>query len=341
VTYGLRYDPKICEQCESVDCLINCQYMDFQLPSAKTEKMKIIRQEDSAVLHQCVTCYACEEYCPNGNHPFYQIVDLQEKRGISPAPLPIVKQQIIMMQEKGDLRPKKVEAPLINMCAFPMLTGCIHGKLFEGASTIASNDIFCNIMWLHFAKNSVIRERVPRIVDRLQNFFLAENKIEEMVCFHDECYGTYTQLAPAFGIDVPFRPIHLFEYLNQRLDILKDDIQPLGVKIAYQRPCSNRLVPETDAMLDDIFRKIGVERADREFDRKNTLCCGGVLKAHQRDDLVDEIQEKNINDMLKSGATFVVFNCPFCMFTLGEAVAEKGLMPILVSDLCQSAIKQR
>lgn len=300
--------------------------------------MKIVHQEDSDILRNCATCYACEEYCPNNNHPFYQIVDLQEKRGVLPAPLPIIKQQVIMMQGKGDLQPQKKEAPLINMCAFPMLTGCIRGKLFEGASTIASNDIFCNIMWLHFARNSVIRERVPKVIDKLQNFFLAENKIDEMVCFHDECYGTYTQLAPAFGIEVPFRSIHLFEYLNQRLDALKDSIRPLNVKIAYQRPCSNRLVPETDAMLDDIFRKIGAERADRKYDRKNTLCCGGVLMAHQRHELVDEIQEKNINDMVESGATFVVFNCPFCMFTLGEAVAERGLMPILVSDLCQTAI---
>ena len=58
----------------------------------------------------------------------------------------------------------------------------------------------------------------------------------------------------------------------------------------------------------------------------------------QRDELVDEIQEKNIQDMVNSGAVYTVFNCPFCMFTLGEAVAEKGLMPILVSDLCQAAI---
>ena len=121
--------------------------------------MKIVNQEDSDVLRNCATCYACEEYCPNGNHPFYQIVELQEKRGVLPAPLPIIKQQIIMMQGKGDLQPQKKEAPLINMCAFPMLTGCIRGRLFEGASTIASNDIFCNIMWLHFARNSVIRER--------------------------------------------------------------------------------------------------------------------------------------------------------------------------------------
>ncbi|MEZ4549635.1 MAG: hypothetical protein R2860_05285 [Desulfobacterales bacterium] len=42
--------------------------------------------------------------------------------------------------------------------------------------------------------------------------------------------------------------------------------------------------------------------------------------------------------MLKTGATYCVFNCPFCMATLGQEVAEQGLMPILVSDLIQIAL---
>ncbi len=81
-----------------------------------------------------------------------------------------------------------------------------------------------------------------------------------MICYHDECYGTYTQLAPAFGIPVPFRPIHLFEYLIERLEALKDQIRPIGMKAAYQRPCSNRLIPETQPLVDEIFRRVGVER---------------------------------------------------------------------------------
>jgi len=145
-------------------------------------------------------------------------------------------------------------------------------------------------------------------------------------------------VADAFGISVPFKPIHLFDYINRRLDDLSDRIKPLNKKIAYQRPCSNRLSPETDMMLDDIFRKIGAERVPRQYDRENALCCGGVPRAHQRDELADELVEKNISDMLSSGAEYCVFNCPFCMATLGQEVAERGIMPILVSDLVLTAL---
>jgi Fe-S oxidoreductase len=139
-------------------------------------------------------------------------------------------------------------------------------------------------------------------------------------------------------MSVPFKPLHLFDYINRRLDVLSERIKPLNLKIAYQRPCSNRLCPQTDVVLDEIFQKIGVERVPRKYDRQNALCCGGVPRAHQRDEQADELVEKNISDMQKTGATYCVFNCPFCMATLGLEVAERGLMPILVSDLVQLAL---
>ena len=276
--------------------------------------------------------------CPYDNNPFYLLVERQEELGILPAPKPIVEEQLRMMAPRGRITKQPVSGPVVDMCAFPMLVGCVRGKLFEGATPIVGTDIFCNIMWLHFAKNSTIRERVPQMIDNIMHYYLKDSDTNELVCFHDECYRTYTSVADAYGIKVPFTPIHQFDFINQRLDVLKDRIKPLNVKIAYQRPCSNRLSPQTDRVLDEIFEKIGAERVPRKYDRENALCCGGVPRAHQRDELADELVEKNINDMLKTGAAYCVFNCPFCMATLGQEVAEKGLMPILVSDLVQSAL---
>jgi len=64
-----------------------------------------------------------------------------------------------------------------------------------------------------------------------RNYYLKDSGVDEVIHFHDECYGAYTHLAPAFGIDVPFKSVHLFEYLIRRLDDLKDYITPLNQKI--------------------------------------------------------------------------------------------------------------
>jgi len=335
----IAFDPALCAGCATIDCLMKCQYLNFtDINEARTEKQNVNEGRDSRVLHECLTCYACQEYCPNGNNPFYVMVERQEEKGLLPAPRPILEEQLCMMAPRGRLEKKAVTGPVVDMCAFPMLTGCVRGRLFENASIIVGTDIFCNIMWLHFARNSVIRDRVPEAVGKIMDFYLRDAGINELICFHDECYGTFTSVANAFGIAIPFTPVHLFDYINRRLDALSDRIKPLNLKIAYQRPCSNRLCPETDRALDEIFEKIGVERVPRQYDRQNALCCGGVPRAHQRDELADELVEKNITDMRKTGAAYCVFNCPFCMATLGMEVAERGLMPILVSDLVQLAL---
>ncbi len=336
--YDLQYDEETCNRCETLDCLMRCQHMELGLEQAREERQKILRGEDSPVLSDCLTCYACEAYCPYGNHPFYLIVERQEQRGVWPAPIPLIKQQVVMMAPRSKIEPRKVQEPVVNMCYFPMLSDCVRGRLFQGASTIVGSDIFCNIMWLHFAKNSVIRERVPQMIDNIWTYYLRESGVDELICFHDECYGTYTQLAPAFGMEVPFKPVHLFEYLTRRLDELQEHIRPLGMKAAYQRPCSNRLVPETQHWVDDIFQRIGVQRVEREYDGDNALCCGGVLRVQQREEVADDLLERNLSDMKAAGATVCVFNCPFCLFTMGEAVAQRGMMPILMSELCHFAL---
>ena len=336
--YELQYDPEICAKCETFDCLTRCQYMNLDLEAAREERQRLLDGEDSLVLEECATCYACEEYCPHGNHPFYLIVERQEERQAWPVPIPLTKQQLRIMEPRGEIQPREVTPPVINLCAFSMLEGCVRGKLFEGASIISGRDIFCNIMWLHFGKNSVIRERLPRVIDNIVSNYLEPSGVDELICFHDECYGTYTQLAPAFGIDVPFKSVHLFDYLTQRLGELKSEIRPIEEKVAYQRPCSSRLIPETQHWVDEIFGLIGVDRVEREYDRENALCCATTIRIAQRDNLADDVQKRNLDDMEAVGAKYCVFNCPACMMGLSAPAAERGMTPILMSDLCQIAL---
>ena len=114
--YELRYEPETCAACDTLDCLMKCQHMDFNLVQARQEREKILSGGDSRVLKDCVTCYACEEYCPYGNHPFYLLVERQEQKGIWPVPIPLTKQQIIMMAPRGKITSFKVKEPVVNLC---------------------------------------------------------------------------------------------------------------------------------------------------------------------------------------------------------------------------------
>ena len=332
----LKFDRTKCVECKAVSCLVKCQYMDFENnDKAKKEWQKVINGEDSSVLEVCTTCYACEEYCRFGNHPFYLIVERQEEKGILPAPRPTVTMWMNQCQPVGRFMVGKVEERALSYCFLPQFNTLVKGKLFDGIalSVIFGQEFFCNAVYLHYAKASVIKDRLPKIVENIKN-----QGIKELVCLHDECYGTFTSLTSAYGIDVPFKPIHYYEYLYGRLNKLKDLIKPLNIKAAYQRNCSARLCPETDHYVDDIFGLLGVERVKREYDRENALCCAEIIRMAMGPAMADDVQKRNIDDMVKFGAEYCVFNCPACWDSLAHKVVKQGIKPIHMIDLCKLAI---
>jgi Fe-S oxidoreductase len=310
--------------------------MDFKdEDKARKEWRKVIDGEDSSVLTSCTTCYACEEYCPFGNHPFYLIVERQESKGILVAPRPTVTMWVNQCQPVGRFMVGKVEERALSYCFLPQFNALVKGRLFNGIawSVIFGQEFFCNAVYLHYAKASVIKERLPKIIENIKS-----QGVKELVCLHDECYGTFTSLASAYGIDVPFKPIHYYEYLCGRLAELKDQTKSLNIKAAYQRNCSARLCPQTDHYVDDIFGLLGVERVRRQYEGENALCCAEIIRMASGPALADDIQERNISDMVNSEAEYCVFNCPACWDSLAHKVAKRGIKPIHMIDLCKLAI---
>ncbi|MFX1256209.1 MAG: (Fe-S)-binding protein, partial [Promethearchaeota archaeon] len=163
--FSLKFDEEVCLTCPTFDCLVRCQYMDIDRDTAKIEIKKMLNGEESFVLHQCVTCYACEEYCKRGNHPFYLITDLQEKKGVFPMPKPLTTQWVnIGTPTRKDIPHFFSEEPVISLCLFPAFIKPINEeKLFEDLSIIIGRHFFCQLAYLHFAKPSLIRERLPGI----------------------------------------------------------------------------------------------------------------------------------------------------------------------------------
>lgn len=334
----LQFDKTKCFNCDTCDCLVKCQYLKLTKDEAKAEIKKIINGEDSLVLHGCATCYACEEYCKRGNHPFYLIVERQEARGIVTTPRPITKQWINMCEPVGRFTVGKVKEKALSFCFMPATRDLAKGRLFEdvASSYVFGPEFFCNVVYLHFAKASVTKDRLPRIIENI-----SKQGIKELICLHDECYGSFNSLAPAYGIEVPFKTIHYLEYLYNKLKEYKDEIKPLNIRVAYQRNCSARLAPNTDHFVDDIFQLIKVERVQRKYDRENALCCGEVIRMVKGYELADDIQKRNIDDMVDAGAEYCVFNCPACWDALAEKVAKKGIKPIHMIDLCKQAIGEK
>jgi len=335
---ALEFDENVCATCPSPDCLLKCQYMKWDKETAHEEMMKVVTGEDSRVLKECVTCYACEEYCQRGNHPFYLISERREEKGLYTAPRPITNQWINMTQMQGKQIVGKITDRVLSSCFIPALGGMVSGEIFKdlAGSIVFGAEFMCPAVHTHFAKMSVIKERLPMVMENFKKL-----GVKEVICLHDECYGTYTSIASAYGLEVPFKPIYYMDFLLDRLKELKDKIKPLNIKAAYQRPCSNRLIPDKHHLTKDIMDFIGVELPEREYQDENCLCCADILRSISGYRLANDVQQRNIEDMLKTGAEYCVFNCPACQSTLSEKVGKKGLKPIHMIDLCKIAIGEK
>jgi len=332
---ALKFDENVCRTCPTGDCLVKCQYLPLDRDTAVAEMGKIAKGEDSFVLNDCVTCYACEEYCRRGNHPFYLITERRQEKGILAAPRAVTRQWINIGEPQGKYRLGDVKERVLSFGFMPEFLRWTKGRLFEDVmpSYIFGQEFFCNVVYVHFAETDIIKERLPQVVENFANL-----GVKEVIFLHDECYGAFAHLAPAYGIEVPFKSIHYYEYLYQRLNDLKDLIRPLHIRAAYQRPCSSRLSADQHHFVREIMDLIGVDLVEREYQDENALCCGGILSMNYGYDLAHDVQKRNIDDMKAHGAQVCVFNCPACQSTLGTLVAKEGIEPMHMIPLCRKAI---
>jgi hypothetical protein len=333
--FELKFNASICESCPSGACLVKCQYMEMETDEAKEEMLKLYRNEDSSVLQECVTCYACEEYCTRGNHPFYLITQRREDKGVLTAPRALTRQWINIGEPRGRVELGEIGEKALSFGFMPQFRDIVKGRLFEDImpSWFFGQEYFCNVVYVHFANTKIFKERLPMVIENIRKL-----GVREVVFMHDECYGAFSSLAPAFGMEVPFKSIHYFQYLYQRLQDLRDDIRPLNVKVAYQRPCSNRLCSHTHHFVGKIMDLIGAKLVQRTYEDENALCCGSIFKSMYGYDLATDVQTRNIRDMVEAGAEFCVFNCHGCESALSDKVSKAGIKPVHMVELCQMAI---
>lgn len=320
------------------DCLARCHYLDFDKESGSQAFQKLVQGEKVDWLYDCVTCIACNEYCPQGARPFDLILQTMEEAGDFTDP-ELKAKMAKRFAAEGEPRPVTPEGKVMSICVMEgSMPWALNGKLFEGLTLLKGRHFFCNVLFAHMGDESIMRDRLQDLVDNL-----ATSGAKEIIFIHDDCYALMKGMAPEFGIELPFRPVPIFEYLRDYLKEHKDDISKLDMKVAYQRPCASRYTPEKDYLLDEIFELIGVEKVQRQYDGINAICCGVELagpnlKLFPRGKNFEPFREKNVIDAKDHGAEAMVYLCPMCFRTLGGKVRDMGMKNYMISDICRLAL---
>ncbi|MCU0600934.1 MAG: (Fe-S)-binding protein [Desulfobacterales bacterium] len=312
------------------DCLTRCLWIKTDKDQAVDWIKEMMAGRHTPVVDQCITCYACNEICPQQANPFDLIAELQEK--YHRVPKSQIDETEARLSFSGELRNLPRADRIMSTCVFGKTDAhLIQGELYA-LPQITGKPFFCWILLGHMGAESVQKRHAQEFVDRL-----AATGAKEIVCFHDDCYAMLAGVAPEYGISVPFRPIHLSEYLVEYLSVRKEKIQPLNMKIAYQRPCASRWTPQKEHFIDKLFELCGVTRVERTFDRKNAMCCAAVKMMLGMGDPRPD-QKKNITDAKSAGAEAMVCLCPMCIHSLHGVAHENHLPLIFLGDLARMSL---
>ena len=323
------FKANLCDLCG--DCLAKCQWIKANKAQAVDWMKSMMAGQRMPVLRQCITCYACNEICPQNANPFDLIAQLQERYDVFSS------EGMAKIQEADYAFTK----PLTNYPrAERVMSTCLfektHAHLMQGVlydlPRVGGKPYFCWLLFGHWGVESIQRKHAQEMVDRL-----ALTGAKEIVCFHDDCYAMLATLAPEYGIEVPFRPVHLSEYLVMYLRQNRRRIKLLNIDVAYQRPCASRHTPEKEHFVDELFELAGARRVPRTYDRESAMCCASIKLLLGNGDPQPD-QEKNVIDAKQSGAQAMVCSCPMCLDSLATAAGTHRLPVIFLGDIARMAI---
>ncbi len=330
------------------ECLVRCPYVSYSEEDAKKAIQALIRGERPSILTECITCAACNDFCPLGADPWDLIARRQEETGVLGIPADAKPSSDWLTKPAVIVRQGRPGGPLIS-------TGGIYevvpqkefltGQMFEDATVIGGGEYACGFTETHLGRASRPLEFLPQFIKNLAKA-AGEFGVDEIVFTHDACYNVATTLAMQQRIEVPFRPVHILEYIRNWLRDHPDRIvRPLGISIAVQGGCTTRYAPKGgDAeiwsdWLGEIFEMIGVASVEekRVYTGDDRLCCGcGIF--HTQHERALEIQRRNIRDAIDAGAEKLVFICPACISVMRATCRQMELEPIYITQLVKLAL---
>jgi Fe-S oxidoreductase len=335
------WDASKCNLCG--DCLVNCRYAGYDRDRAIAEITLLMDGKPADILNKCTTCIACMDYCPTGADPSDLIFKMQEK--ISTSPIVVVgkpaREAVVRAfegrEDPEQLIPGDPDKPALSLDAFRFdyfPEGTFDSQLFKGLTIVRGGEYASLAGYVHMGGESLVERYGQRVLDKLARLG------KDIVYIHNEGFVLAHVKAKEYGFKVPFKYMHLFEYLRNYLKAHKKNITKLDKKVAYQANCATRWIPEYDAFLDEVFKLVGVERPRRKYERLNAVCCTGPLIYVNRELAVD-IQKKNFEDAIACGADAIITSCPICYGVFRRPSVQFNLPNIFITDLCRIALGEK
>nr|WP_321513992.1 heterodisulfide reductase-related iron-sulfur binding cluster [uncultured Pseudodesulfovibrio sp.] len=242
---------------------------------------------------------------------------------------------------RNHIRKTTYDAPWLNVGIMEK-TNCeafYSSTLFSGMNILSGEDYSLGHGFIHGYLSNSANDQIERAVASLNAL-----DVEEIIFYHDESVRGL-EMACNLGLKLRFKPVSLLEWLIRKVKDHDGNVHMIDADAAIQLPCSWSEGDEKNALIEELFRLIGVRRVKRTYDFNDRLCCGsrgyfGLATGHtSKDSEQSEIQaHRNIQDAKQAGAKYLVTTCPYCYASLAVATKEAGMIPIQIEGLASMAL---
>ncbi len=103
----------------------------------------------------------------------------------------------------------------------------LESSLFDGLTRIKGGPYHCLTGWLRIGMPGQVEGEIRPFVENL-----AATGEKEIIFIHPGCYASATVLTKEYEVEVPFRPVHIFEYLLEQMVITT-----ILIRFAAAHPC--------------------------------------------------------------------------------------------------------
>jgi len=344
-----------CKYCGT--CLSRCVYLRLDPDEAAAEMRRLDAGSPTPHIDRaCVSCFACNAFCPNSADPYGRILRGFE-RAYNERGLPTAARYLLptstksfrtdvlralpaderrMVADWANAEPAgEVLYPGCNLitCAYLARSAALDGLTISG-----SLELCCGEMYFRMGLLEQAREMAERLTE-----YYGNKRIERMIFVCPACYNMFAnELPQRFGARFDFEKIYLTDYLLERIKSGELRVQkPLEMSVTIHDSCHARVLgPQFMERVRELLAALGAQVREAGHSREDGYCCG-IAAAAPRQSVLDllRVAATAHAEYRGSGAQGALAYCSGCFLTLGMlGPLLRGLPLLHLLELTSTAL---
>lgn len=326
------FDRESCDLCG--ECLARCRYLGLSLPEAREEMRRLVEGLPTRVVHRrCISCYACDAFCPRGCRPYELIISAWHRRYrerglpvraayLMPASRPNFRTDLVQTmspRERELLRRWRETSPEGELVLYPgcnalALPHLLDAPFLREVVVSGDFDLCCGEMYFRMGLFDVVQETAEKLTA-----YYRGRSIGTMLFVCPAGLNMFRNVLPGlFGARFDFRTMYLGEYLWQKVESGELSIKKkLGRRVAVHDSCHGRILgEEVQGSARRLYTAMGLDLVELSADPGEGLCCGMAAGCNRyRPEDMYRAAVMELREAARTGADELAVYCGGCQLT--------------------------